>query len=241
MVEHDLTSHSAGSVTFSDDNSVDSEDGISTYPHRSFTRIISCDPDPRDPDSVKATLSVICPDTPGMLAGIARWLCHDVKANIVSSFGGRMDGDVHGSFFTIRTRNEQLGAIIHEVNMRRCDELNVGRPPDREEMKVYELTVTAPDEPGIFCKVADVLTKDNRRVNILSQSIVTKRYPETPDCPYAHIRLRLEVPPETVLSLPRMIDEIRERGDGEWLVFNREPNDGDTVGKSSMLGMSQLN
>lgn len=206
--------------------------------NRSITRIVDCKPDPIEPDSFRVTVSVTCPDTPGMLAGVTEWLWKELDGNIVSSFGGRMDGDIHGSFFTIRTRTEQLVKIISEVHM---NEVKPGNPPNQDELKTYELTVTAPDRLGIFCEVSRVLT--DREINILSQSVVTGESPKGSGHYFAHIRLRMEVPLRTVPSLPQVIDKIRELGrdDDGWHVTEPEPTENKGFSLPLMTGLAQLN
>jgi hypothetical protein len=189
----------------------------------SVTPILDPQPDPRDRRSVRSTFSLVCTDEPGRLAKASRLLYRRYGANIVSSFGGRMDNNIHGSFFTILTSRGQAERIIHDLRAQRFEPIRPGHPRSRDDMRINELMLTAPDRPGIFSEVTDVLARDDHNINVLSHGIITKEFSDSPGLPLAQIELRLEVPLNVAPRLPEVIGEIRDLGRDEgWYIVNRE-------------------
>jgi glycine cleavage system regulatory protein len=190
----------------------------------SVTRIWDLKYAVRDEDGAEATLNILGPDRPGLLAKFSDLLLQ-CDANIESSIGWRIRKDLHQSSITFSTTKGQVDRIMQKIDEIRCDQVVIDSGQQEEAMKTYELKVTAPDERGIFREVTNILSRDHNgcAINIVSQLIRTYRHPDHPNLPVAYIELRLEVPLDLVPHISEIIDEIREYGREDcWHVDERE-------------------
>lgn len=191
----------------------------------SITRILDRKADTHAPkEGTEAILNVLGPDKPGLLAMVTDVLVQ-YRANIESSTGWRIRKDLHQSSITFSTPKGYIDEIMKKINEIRCDQIVIDSGQQEEAMKTYELSVTAPDDSGIFRDVTSILSRNRngRAINIVSQIVRTYEHPEHPDLRIGHIELRLEVPLDLVPHISEIIDEIRERGrEHQWHVAGRE-------------------
>jgi glycine cleavage system regulatory protein len=126
--------------------------------------------DPADCDMKQSTLMLAGDDQLGLLLGVTACL-RDYQANVKFSSGRRWK-DIYGSMLLIEAPSDAMSQLTEEAILQSClqHQQAYELPADRLAGE-YNLSILAPDRPGIFATIAELLLK--RRIGILTNDSFT--------------------------------------------------------------------
>jgi predicted amino acid-binding ACT domain protein len=158
----------------------------------------------------RALLTVIGQDRTGVIAAVSRQLWN-LRLNILGSFGTLLeDGpDLIGEGLVLLISGTETQMQALEQKVAEVD----GKPllsPAGRLGKNYELRVLAPDEEGIVCRIAEVLTKYRVNLSTMMTRNTVGRGDDDKTEVLAVIIMTLQVPENTAPDLEAcLIDELR--------------------------------